>query len=49
MSEPQRNMFGILPCPKCGSVFRWPTQQRTIQCDDCGLVEPAPNKLEVEP
>lgn len=35
----ERNMYGCLPCPKCGSKFRWPTQDRTIQCDDCGLVE----------
>jgi hypothetical protein len=35
---PERNMYGCLPCPKCGSKFRWPTQDRTIQCDDCGLV-----------
>jgi hypothetical protein len=31
----QPNMFGLLPCPNCGSTFRWPTQQGTIQCDDC--------------
>jgi hypothetical protein len=36
---PERNMYGCLPCPKCGSKFRWPTQDRTIQCDDCGLIE----------
>ncbi len=44
MSEypPGSNMFGILPCPKCGSEYRWPTQQGTIQCDDCGHVEDPP-------
>jgi len=41
-----RNMYGILPCPKCGSRFRWPTQPNhrtdpnTILCDDCGHKEP---------
>jgi predicted RNA-binding Zn-ribbon protein involved in translation (DUF1610 family) len=39
-NNPEANMFGVLPCPKCGSIFRWPTQRLTIQCDDCGFVEP---------
>lgn len=38
------NMFGILPCPKCKSMYRWPTQTvhvkhpNSIICDDCGYV-----------
>lgn len=24
LSSPTANMFGIEPCPRCGSVFRWP-------------------------
>jgi ribosomal protein L37AE/L43A len=38
------NMFGCLPCPKCGSKFRWPTQSGVIVCDDCGFTEPSPAK-----
>lgn len=33
------NMYGCSPCPKCSSQYRWATQQKTIQCDDCGFVE----------
>jgi hypothetical protein len=33
------NMYGVEDCPKCKSEFRWPTQQDTIRCDDCGFVE----------
>ncbi len=38
------NMYGCLPCPKCGSKFRWPSQDvhpqhpSAIICDDCGHV-----------
>lgn len=44
--KPGRNMFGLLPCPKCKGEHRWPTQPihpkhpRSILCDDCGHVEP---------
>lgn len=31
-----RNMYGCLPCPKCGSVYRFPTQDGRIVCDECG-------------
>lgn len=44
---PKRNMYGCLPCPKCGSVYRAgyeerPTKgkPRQIECDDCGFAEP---------
>jgi hypothetical protein len=47
----KRNLYGCLPCPLCRSVFRcaygqgrvtpaWAVKFR-IECDDCGLVEPA--------
>jgi hypothetical protein len=45
-ADPSRNMFGLLPCPACGSRFRWPTQAThpqhpsAVLCDDCGRVEP---------
>jgi hypothetical protein len=32
----QANMYGCLPCPRCGSRFRWPDQNHILQCDDCG-------------
>jgi uncharacterized Zn ribbon protein len=39
------NMYGCTPCPQCKSEYRWPTQQRTVVCDECGFVEPiAPAK-----
>jgi predicted nucleic-acid-binding Zn-ribbon protein len=44
--DPRANMFGILPCPKCGNTHRWPTQPvhpkhpNCILCDACGFVEP---------
>ncbi len=32
-----RNMYGVKPCPWCGSKFRVvdPSQPNLIQCDDC--------------
>lgn len=46
MESPTANMFGIEPCPKCKSVFRYPTwrypktkTEEIIKCDDCGLIE----------
>jgi hypothetical protein len=35
------NMYGIEPCPKCGSEFRCMYNQRPndIQCDGCGYSE----------
>lgn len=35
-----RNMYGVIPCPKCGSKFRCPFQTGTIDCDDCGHTVP---------
>ena len=43
--DPNRNMFGLLPCPKCGDRHRWPTRPdnpkhpNVILCDACGYVE----------
>jgi hypothetical protein len=40
--DPRANMFGLLPCPKCGGKHRWPTRPdhpkspNRIVCDDCG-------------
>lgn len=39
---PAVNMYGCLPCPKCGGEYRWPDQKGTIWCDDCGFTEPRP-------
>ena len=46
MNADDSNMFGIAPCPECGSECRWPTQPihpiypNSILCDDCGYIEP---------
>ncbi len=48
MNELQRNMYGCLPCPKCGSVYRYPTiVPPVIQCDDCGFQEPHNSKVDI--
>ena len=34
------NMFGIEPCPRCGSKYRWQhAQTMLIICDGCRLTE----------
>ena len=39
LNHPDANMYGCLTCPVCKSIYRWPTQQGTVRCDDCGLVQ----------
>jgi hypothetical protein len=39
LTHPDANMYGCFPCPVCKSIYRWPTQQGTVRCDDCGLVQ----------
>jgi hypothetical protein len=45
LDDPARNMFGLLPCPECGSKYRWPTRPdhpehpNAVLCDDCGRAE----------
>lgn len=46
-SDPDRNMYGCAPCPKCASVYRAAYRRPTglvIECDDCGHKEPAVEK-----
>jgi DNA-directed RNA polymerase subunit RPC12/RpoP len=31
----KRNMYGCLPCPRCGSEYRYPMKDGHIYCDDC--------------
>jgi transcription initiation factor TFIIIB Brf1 subunit/transcription initiation factor TFIIB len=38
--QDKRNMYGLLPCPECGSKCRWPTQQGENKCDECGHTVP---------
>ena len=45
-SAPKRNMYGCLPCPKCGSEYRWPNQSGEVVCDDCNSTEPYDEYLE---
>lgn len=46
LNDPTRNMFGLKPCPECGSRYCWPTQPThrehpsSVVCDDCGWHEP---------
>lgn len=44
LDNPDANMFGCLPCPKCGSERRSPyarTGVLRIECECCGFTEPA--------
>ena len=37
-----RNLYGCLPCPRCGSKCRAAYRKTmTVDCDDCGFAEPA--------
>jgi hypothetical protein len=43
IGNPKANIYGCLPCPKCGSEFRVPydrVERVEIDCD-CGFVQPA--------
>ena len=46
--DPARNMYGCLPCPKCGSEYRAPFgkpgAQISVECDGCGHKELAKNE-----
>lgn len=40
--DPDNNMYGCPPCPKCESRFMYPKQpdasgKRFVACDDCGF------------
>ena len=39
-SDPEANMYGCKPCPKCGERYRFPMTDGTVQCDSCGFSEP---------
>ena len=43
LTHPNANMYGCFPCPICKSIYRCPTQQGTVRCDDCGLVQELEN------
>lgn len=36
-----RNMYGCLPCPRCGSGYRYATLDSYIHCDECGKLQRA--------
>ena len=52
LNDPASNMFGLLPCPKCGNAHRWltrpehPKHPNSIVCDDCEFVEPIGEEVE---
>lgn len=42
--DPGSNMFGFLPCPKCGGKYAAPFKNKETMvveacCDDCGYAE----------
>jgi len=42
LDSDDRNMFGLLPCPKCKEHYRFPMTKNgkeIIRCDDCGFEE----------
>ena len=45
-SDPDRNMYGCAPCPKCGGKYRAPYRKLEspthirVECDGCGHGEP---------
>jgi hypothetical protein len=44
--NPEANMYGCLPCPKCRSVFRYVTRKSgLITCDDCGFTQKPSNEF----
>lgn len=46
--SPTANMYGIEPCPKCKSKYRYILNNRhdVIICDDCGFEEKVVGKKE---
>lgn len=42
---PLENMYDCTPCPRCRSVYRWPSRDvhpatpNAVICDECGLIE----------
>ncbi len=48
--DPGANMYGVRPCPECGSTFRYSVDS-VIRCDDCGYrasVKVAPGAEDAE-
>lgn len=40
LEQKDANMYGVVPCPKCKSEFRYPrNDDNMIVCDDCGFKE----------
>ena len=51
--DPDANMYGCLPCPRCGSQYRASFQRvggsaRDVACDECGFREPAVDRETLE-
>jgi len=40
----ERNIYGCLSCPHCGSEYRYPTRQGVIRCRSLGLTATAPKQ-----
>ena len=41
----ERNTYGCLPCPRCGSKYRYPRVIGSQDCDECGHTEPQDDAL----
>jgi len=54
--NPNNNMYGCAPCPKCKSKYRWPMNKDKcttheagkIICDECGFLETWVEKETIE-
>lgn len=55
LAHPKANLYGALPCPKCGGIYRIPFKQEetlavgtddAIRCEDCGFIEPITGRSE---
>jgi hypothetical protein len=42
--EASENMYGCLPCPQCGSRYRY-VRRGVVQCDECGYAEPTVGRV----
>lgn len=48
-SDLNANMYGCLPCPQCGSVYRAAYKKTgLVECDQCGFKETAEFKEDDE-
>lgn len=44
LDNPNANMYGCQPCPKCKSCYRYERSDGIIECGDCDYEEKAIHK-----